>query len=99
MSAGAEDRLTRPALEILQRQRLRALLDALLPNNRFYARKIAQAGLVAERDAGQAPRHGLEQVRRDRMVEIGRGSYPLANVPAKRAVEFSDVSRPCLKGL
>ena len=30
------------------------------------------AGLVAERDAGQSPRHSLEQVRRDGMVEIRR---------------------------
>jgi phenylacetate-CoA ligase len=45
MSAGAEDRLTRPMLEELQRQRLRALLDTVLPANRFYADKIAQAGL------------------------------------------------------
>jgi phenylacetate-CoA ligase len=45
MAVGAEDQMTRPALEALQRQRLRAMLDAILPANRFYARKIAAAGL------------------------------------------------------
>ena len=33
-----------------------------------------------------------------RMVEIGRGPCTLANVPAERAVEFSDISRRSLKG-
>jgi len=32
------------------------------------------------------------------MVEIGRGSCTLANVPAKRAVELGDVSRWSLEG-
>jgi phenylacetate-CoA ligase len=45
MSAGAEDPLTRPLLESLQRQRLRALLDTMLPANRFYQSKIAASGL------------------------------------------------------
>jgi phenylacetate-CoA ligase len=49
MSAGAEDRMLRPALEDFQRLRLRALLAAMLPANRFYARKIADAGLPANR--------------------------------------------------
>jgi len=49
MSAGAEDRLTRLDLERLQRQRLRALLDVVLPANRFYAAKVAQCGLPAAR--------------------------------------------------
>jgi phenylacetate-CoA ligase len=49
MPAGAEHRLTRANLEDLQRQRLRALLDAILPRNRFYARKITEAGLPADR--------------------------------------------------
>jgi phenylacetate-CoA ligase len=49
MFAGAEDRLPRPALELLQQQRLRAMLDALLPSNRFYARRIAQADLPVGR--------------------------------------------------
>src|SRR5437870_1718820 len=44
MSAGTEDYLTRTELDHLQRQRLRAVLDALA-GNRFYSRKIAQAGL------------------------------------------------------
>jgi hypothetical protein len=34
-----------------------------------------------------------------RMVEIGRGSCTLANVPAKRPVEFSDVHRRSPKGV
>jgi phenylacetate-CoA ligase len=49
MSAGAEDYLTRPELDRLQRQRLRAVLDAALPGNRFYSRKIAEAGLPLDR--------------------------------------------------
>jgi phenylacetate-CoA ligase len=49
MLAGGEECLTRPALEKVQRQHLRALLDALLPGNRFYAEKIKQAGLPADK--------------------------------------------------
>src|SRR5438552_2074744 len=49
MSAGAEDFLTRPELDRLQRQRLRALLDAILPGNRFYARKVAESALPIDR--------------------------------------------------
>ena len=33
-----------------------------------------------------------------RMIEIGRGSCALANVPAKRPVELCDISRRPLKG-
>jgi phenylacetate-CoA ligase len=36
-----QDHLDRHALEILQRERLRALLDEILPANPFYARKLA----------------------------------------------------------
>lgn len=43
----AEDKLGGRELLDLQRQRLRALLDALLPGNRFYAHKFAAAGLSA----------------------------------------------------
>ena len=39
--------LDRPALTRLQGERLAALLDALLPANRFYAAKFAAAGLTA----------------------------------------------------
>ena len=49
MPAGTEDLLPRPDLERFQRQRLRALLDALLPANRFYAAKIAQSKLPLDR--------------------------------------------------
>jgi phenylacetate-CoA ligase len=42
-----EDKLDRPALAELQRLRLRALVDAALPRNRFYARKFDEAGLAA----------------------------------------------------
>src|SRR5262245_1378898 len=42
-----EDNLERPALDELQHRRLRALLDEILPRNRFYARKFAEAGLTA----------------------------------------------------
>ena len=41
----AEDSLERPALAQLQWDRLRPLLAELLPGNRFYARKFAEAGL------------------------------------------------------
>jgi phenylacetate-CoA ligase len=40
-----EENLERPALLELQRQRLCALLTEILPANRFYARKFADAGL------------------------------------------------------
>lgn len=43
----AEDKLGGRELLDVQRQRLRALLDALLPGNRFYTRKFAAAGLSA----------------------------------------------------
>ena len=49
MPVGVEEHLTRPELDRLQRQRLRTVLDANLPANRFYARKIAQAALAADR--------------------------------------------------
>src|SRR5204863_7794866 len=49
MSNGAEGRLTRGELEKLQRQRLRAMLDAILPGNSFYAKKISQSGLRVDR--------------------------------------------------
>ena len=45
------DRLDRAALLNVQRERLRALLAEILPRNRFYARKFAEAGLAA-RDIG-----------------------------------------------
>jgi phenylacetate-CoA ligase len=46
MPATAEEHLTRPDLERLQQERLRALLAEILPHNRFYARKFADAGLA-----------------------------------------------------
>ncbi len=39
------DHLARPALEELQRQRLSALLEEILPRNSFYADKFTKAGL------------------------------------------------------
>lgn len=55
-----EDRLDRPALAELQRRRLRALLESVLPANRFYARKFAAAqvgasDLVTPADLGRLP--------------------------------------------
>jgi phenylacetate-CoA ligase len=41
----AEDYLERSALTRLQWDRLRLLLDEILPNNTFYARKFAEAGV------------------------------------------------------
>jgi phenylacetate-CoA ligase len=41
-----DEDLDRPALEALQARRLAALIDGLLPANRFYARKFADAGLT-----------------------------------------------------
>jgi len=49
MPVGAEDYLTRLELDRLQGQRLRTLLDAVLPGNRFYSRKISQSGLPVDR--------------------------------------------------
>src|SRR5438105_1452583 len=49
MSAGAAEYLTRPELDRLQHQRLRALLDHMLPGNGFYSRKITAAALSIER--------------------------------------------------
>jgi len=49
MSATAEEHLARPDLEPLQQERLGALLAEILPRNRFYARKLAAAG-VSPRD-------------------------------------------------
>lgn len=43
----APDRLSRSALERLQTERLQALLRAVLPANRFYAKKFADAALPA----------------------------------------------------
>lgn len=48
MAAVANDHLDRAALTELQRQRLCALLREVLPANRFYARKLAAAGLTAD---------------------------------------------------
>src|SRR5262245_39419225 len=47
MTTAAEESLDRPALEQLQQRRLRALLDEVLPRNRFVARQFADAGLAA----------------------------------------------------
>ena len=41
LASSAPDRLSRSALERLQTERLQALLDAVLPANRFYAAKFA----------------------------------------------------------
>src|SRR5438128_9592359 len=41
----AEDYLERPDLTSLQWDRLRLLLAEILPGNRFYARKFAEAGV------------------------------------------------------
>ncbi len=49
MPVGTEDRLSRPELDQLQRRRLRALLDVVLPANRFYAAKVARSRLPADR--------------------------------------------------
>jgi phenylacetate-CoA ligase len=49
MPLGAEEHLARNELERLQRQRLRALLDAALPGNCFYAKKIKECGLPLDR--------------------------------------------------
>jgi phenylacetate-CoA ligase len=45
MSAALQDRADRRDLARLQDERLAALLNAILPSNRFYARKFAEAGL------------------------------------------------------
>jgi phenylacetate-CoA ligase len=45
MPAAAEGFLERPALADLQWERLRTLLNDILPQNRFYAQKLAQAGV------------------------------------------------------
>jgi phenylacetate-CoA ligase len=47
MMAAEEERFDRAALTALQAQRFRAMLDAILPANRFYARKFADAGLAS----------------------------------------------------
>src|SRR3954469_9757649 len=47
MSAAARDQLPREELARMQGERLAALLAEILPRNRFYARKFAQAGLTA----------------------------------------------------
>src|SRR5438552_11715298 len=44
----SEENLERPALTRLQWDRLRLLLAEILPGNRFYARKLAQAGVRPE---------------------------------------------------
>jgi phenylacetate-CoA ligase len=49
MPVRAEDHLTRQELDRLQRQRLRALLDAALPGNHFYSKKVEQSGLPVHR--------------------------------------------------
>ncbi len=45
MLVAPEEHLDRSRLADLQRDRLRALLTEILPRNRFYARKLAEAGL------------------------------------------------------
>jgi len=47
MSAAAEEHLARADLERLQTERLSALVAEILPRNRFYARKFAEAGISA----------------------------------------------------
>jgi phenylacetate-CoA ligase len=47
MPATAEEYLTRPELARLQAERLNALLAEILPANRFYASKFADAGIDA----------------------------------------------------
>jgi phenylacetate-CoA ligase len=47
MLVSPEDRLDRAALQGLQRDRVRALLAEILPQNGFYARKFAEAGIAA----------------------------------------------------
>src|SRR5579871_6368813 len=47
MPLPVEENLDRPALTRLQGDRLRLLLAEILPRNRFYARKFAEAGVSA----------------------------------------------------
>jgi phenylacetate-CoA ligase len=47
--SSSTDRLSRPALESLQIERLQVLVHTLLPANRFYARKFAAAGVDSAR--------------------------------------------------
>jgi len=49
MPPGAEDHLTRVELDRLQEGRLRALLDAILPQNLFYAAKLSATALLLDR--------------------------------------------------
>jgi phenylacetate-CoA ligase len=49
MVTGAEDFLTRADLERHQRHRLRALLDAAVPSNAFYQKKVEHSGLPVAR--------------------------------------------------
>src|SRR5437773_475134 len=51
-----EEDLDRPALVALQTERLRALLANILPGNRFYARKFADAGKNAVNSLGELGR-------------------------------------------
>lgn len=48
MPAVPLDFLDRPTLASVQQERLRALLEEVLPRNPFYARKLREAGLVPE---------------------------------------------------
>ena len=45
MALSRENFLDRPALAVLQRDRLRALFAEILPRNEFYTRKLCQAGV------------------------------------------------------
>ena len=75
MSVPQPDFLDRPALAELQQRRLREMLAEVLPRNRFYARKLRDAGLSA---ADLATPDGFRRLPFTTKAELtaDQGAYP-----------------------
>src|SRR5262245_58907940 len=78
MTAVQPDFLDRPALAELQRRRLGELLAEVLPRNRFYARKLHDAGLTA---AGPDDFHRLPFTTKAELVADQEAHPPYGSIP------------------
>jgi phenylacetate-CoA ligase len=80
MSGQPREDLGRAELGRLQQERLAALLRAVLPRNRFYARKLAAAGLSAEDLSGPADLARLPFTTKDELLADQEAHPPYGDI-------------------
>jgi phenylacetate-CoA ligase len=93
--AAHEEDLPRAAVERLQAERLAALLAEVLPHNRFYARKFAEAGLAPSSVRSPDDLHRLPFTTKAELLADQAGHPPLGEIhalPAGRYTRYHQTS-------